>query len=72
MMDMVHVGDMWVGVSHRLMFMKMRMRLARRIDWAVDMTMVFIMHVWMGVGQRNVEMLMFMMLSHVQPDATRH
>ena len=31
-MRMVHVRHMWVGVSHRVMFVKMRMRLARRID----------------------------------------
>jgi hypothetical protein len=72
MMHMVHVRDMWVNVSHRLMFVKMRMRLARRIDWAVDVTMVFIMHMRMSVGHRTMKVLMFMMLSHVQPHPSCH
>ena len=71
-MRMVHVRRMWVDVLHRLMFVKMCMRLARGGDGTVRMTMVFIMHVRMGVAHGSVEVLMFMMLSHVQPHASRH
>jgi hypothetical protein len=51
-MSVMHVRDMWVGVAHRLMFVQMRMRLTRRIDGTVCMTMVFIMQMRMRVGHR--------------------
>ena len=69
---MMHVRDVWVGVLHGLMFVKMGMRLAGRIDDAVGVTMVSIMHVRVRVSHRSMKVLMFMMLSHVQPHASRH
>jgi hypothetical protein len=69
-MRMVHVRQMWVDVLHRLMFVKMCMRLARGVGGR--MTMVFIMHVRMGVAYGRMEVLMFMMLSHVQPHSDCH
>jgi len=64
-MCMVHVRHMWVDVLHRLMFVKMCMRLAWGVDGTVRMTMVFIMHVRMGVAYGRMEVLMFMVLSQV-------
>jgi hypothetical protein len=58
-MRMVHVRHMWVDVLHRLMFVKMCVRLARGVDGTVRMAM--------GVAYGRMEVLMFMMLSHVQP-----
>jgi hypothetical protein len=58
---MVHVRDVWVGMLHGFVFVKMGMRLAGRIDDTVGMTMVFIMHVPMRVSHRSMEVLMFMM-----------
>jgi hypothetical protein len=69
---MMHVRDVWVGVLHGLVFVKMGMRLARWVNGAVGVTMVFIMHVRMRVSHRSMKVLMFMMLSHVQPHASRH
>jgi hypothetical protein len=56
-MCMVHVRHMWVDVLHRLMFVKMCMRLAWGVDGTVRMTMVFIMHVRMGVAYGRMEVL---------------
>ena len=71
-MRMVHVWDMWLGVSHRLMFVKMRVRLARRICGSVRMTMVLIMHMRVGVGHGSMEVHMVIVLSDVQPDSYGH
>jgi hypothetical protein len=72
LMDMVHIRDVGVDMSHRLVLVKMRMRLAGRINGTVRMMMVFIMHMWMGVGHRSMEVLMLMMLGQVQPHSHRH
>jgi hypothetical protein len=61
-MGMVHVRNVWVGVLHRLMLVRMSVRLARRIERIVRMTVVFIMHMRMRVGHRSMAVLMFMML----------
>jgi hypothetical protein len=50
-MGVMHVRGMWVCVSHRLVFVKMRVGLARRICSTVRMTMVLIMHMRMRVGE---------------------
>jgi hypothetical protein len=71
-MCMVHVRHMWVDVLHRLMFVKMCMRLAWGVDGTVRMTMVFIMHVRMGVAYGRMEVLMFMVLSQVQSHSDCH
>jgi hypothetical protein len=71
-MGVMHVRGMWVCVSHRLVFVKMRVGLARRICSTVRMTMVLIMHMRMRVGHGSMKMLMFMMLGHVQPHPSCH
>src|SRR6516164_6710932 len=69
---MVHVRDVGVGMSHWLVLVKMRMRLAGRINDAVCVTMVFIMHMRMGMDHRRMEVPMLMMLGHVQPHSHGH
>ena len=54
------------------MLVRMRMGLARRVLGTVRVLMVFVMQMRMRVSHRLVNVLMFVMLSHVQPDTYRH
>ena len=71
-MGVVHVGGVWVDVSHWRMFMKMRVRLAGWIENSMGMAMVFVMNMRMRMTHRTMEVLMFMTLSQMQPHARRH
>src|SRR5215470_15027168 len=71
-MSMMHIRDVCVGMPHRLMFVNMRMRLARRIADTVGMAMVLIMYMGMRVDHASMEVLMFVMFSHVQPYSDSH
>ena len=71
-MSMMHIQDVCVGMPHRLMFVNMRMRLARRIADTVGMAMVLIMYMGMRVDHASMEVLMFVMFSHVQPYSDSH
>ena len=52
--------------------MHMSVRFAGRVLGPVCMLMMFIMHVRMCVRHRLVNVLVFMTLGHVQPDAHSH
>jgi hypothetical protein len=71
-MGVVHVGGVWVDVSHWRMFMKMRVRLAGWIESTMGMAMMFGLHMRMRLAHRTMEVLMFMTLSQMQPHAHCH
>ena len=50
----------------------MRVRLANRIVWPVDMLMMFVMPVPMLVHHLGMPVLVLMLFGHVQIDAKRH
>src|SRR6266566_9194360 len=54
------------------MLVRMRMGLARRVLGTVRVLMVFVMQMRMRVSHRLVNVLMFVMLSHVQPETQCH
>jgi hypothetical protein len=72
LMGMVHVRHVWVGMSHRLMLMKMGMRLPGWIASVVRMTVVLVMSMRMRVDHGTMDVFMLVMFSHVQPHASRH
>src|SRR5436853_4098057 len=71
-MPVVHVGRVRVCVPQRRMPMEMRVRFAGRVERAMVMTMVLIVHVRVGVRRGLVHMLVFVMFGQVQPYANRH
>jgi hypothetical protein len=54
------------------MYMRMGVRLTRRVAWRVIVRMIFVVHVRMGVRQRLVNVLVFASFSHMKPDTQRH
>ena len=54
------------------MLVRMGVRLARRILGTVRMLMVLVMHMRMRMHHRLVDVVVFVMLSDVQPDTQCH
>jgi hypothetical protein len=69
---MVHVGHVGMRVLEPTMTMRMGVRFAGRVLGQVWMLMVLVMHVGMRVHQRLMDMLVLVVLGHMQPDARRH
>ncbi len=72
MMPVVQIRVMRVCVVQRLMGMRMRMRLACRISWRVDVTMMLIVPVRMLVLDGLMTVLVLVMLGQVQPHPCTH
>jgi hypothetical protein len=68
-MGMVHIRHVRVGVLQRFMLMKVGMRLSRRVERAVAVTVVLIVDVWMSVCHCLVQVLMLVALGQVKPYA---
>jgi hypothetical protein len=68
----MHVGRVGMFVFEPGMHMEMRMRLPWWVFQIVLMVVVLIMHVRVCVRHRLVDMLMFMALGDVQPNAQSH
>ena len=72
LMPVMHVGHMRVRMPHHRMLMKMRVRLARRVEAAMRMAVVLIVSMGMGMAYRLVQVLMLVMLGQMQPHPKRH
>jgi hypothetical protein len=68
-MPMMDVRVMWVGMSQPRVSVAMGMRFARRIAWRVLVLVVLVVVVEMCVFQRLMDVLVFVSLGDVQPDA---
>ena len=71
-MSVMQVRIVWMLVDHRCVPMPMRVRLANRIVWPMDMLMMFIVPMPMLVHHLGVPMLVLMLFGYVQIDAKRH
>ena len=71
-MAVMHVRHMGVRMPEWPVFVKMCVRLARRIVNAVLMTMVFVMNMRMSVCQCLMRMFVFVAFGQMQPHADRH
>ena len=72
MMMVMHVRHVRMRVAQPAVSMEMRMRFARRIRRLVRMTVMLVMDVRMGVRSDLVNVLVFVMLGDVQPNANGH
>jgi hypothetical protein len=68
-MPMMDVRVMRVGMSQPRVLVPMGMRFARRIAWRVFVLVVLVVVVEMFVFQRLMDVLVFVSLGDVQPDA---
>jgi hypothetical protein len=68
-MPMMDVRVMRVGMSQPGVLVPMGMRFARRIAWRVFVLVVLVVVVEMFVFQRLMDVLVFVSLGDVQPDA---
>ena len=68
-MPVMDVGVMRVGMCQPLVSVAMGMRFARRIAWRVLVLVVLVVVVEMFVFQRLMDVLVFVSLGDVQPDA---
>jgi hypothetical protein len=59
-------------VLHRLMFLKVGVRLARRVKGTLGVAMMFIVHMRIRVGESLVNVLVLVVLGQVQPHAQSH
>jgi hypothetical protein len=71
-MPVMDVGVMRVGMSQPRVSVPMGMRFARRIAWRVLVLVVLVVVVEMFVFQRLMDVLVFVSLGDVQPDAEEH
>ena len=71
-MPVVQVRIVRVFMDHRRMLVSMRVRLAYRIVWPMDMLMMSIVAVPMFVHHLGVPVLVLMLFGYVQIDAERH
>ena len=69
---MMDVRVMWVGMSQPRVSVPMGMRFARRIAWRVLVLVVLVVVVEMFAFQRLMDVLVFVSLGDVQPDADEH
>ena len=72
LVNMVHVRRMRMGVAHRAMLMEVRVRLARRVERAVRMLMMLIVHMRVRVRHRLVSVFMLVPFGEMQPYSRRH
>jgi hypothetical protein len=71
-MPVMDVGIMRVGMCQPRVSVPMGMRFARRIAWRVLVLVVLVVVVEMFVFQRLMNVLVFVSLGDVQPDADEH
>ena len=69
LMPMMDVRVMRVGMSQPRVSVPVGMRFARRIAWRVLVPVVLVVVVEMFVFQRLMDVLVFVSLSDMQPDA---
>ena len=69
---MMDVRVMWLGMSQPRVSVPMGMRFARRIAWRVLVLVVLVVVVEMFAFQRLMDVLVFVSLGDVQPDADEH
>ena len=68
----VDVGVVCVGVGHRLVPVRVAVRLPRRVVGGVLVPVVFVMDVQVVMLHRLVAVFVFVPLRQVQPDAHAH
>lgn len=71
-MPVVDVGVMRMGMDHRLVTMRVRMRLAWRFARTVGVLVVFVVGVEVVVFHRLMPVLVLVSFCEMQPDAQRH
>jgi hypothetical protein len=71
-MPVMDVGVMRVGMFQPRVSVAMGVRFARRIAWRVLVLVVLVVVVAMFVFQRLMDVLVFVSLGDVQPDADEH
>ena len=68
----VHVGDMRMLVCEPFVAMPMRMRLAERIAWSMNVLMVLVVDMRMTMLEGLMDVFVVMLLGQVQPDTEAH
>ena len=71
-MRVMHVRHVRMPMSHWLVLVRMRMRLAGRVRTFMGVSVMDVMHMRMRVNESLVKMLMLVMFGQVQPYADRH
>ena len=71
-MRVMHVRQVRVPMSHWLVLVRMRMRLAGRVRSYMGVSVMDVMHMRMCMNESLVKMLMLMMFGQVQPYANGH
>ena len=71
-MRVMHVRQVRVPMSHWLVLVRMRVRLAGWVGSFMGMSVMDVMHMWMRVNESLVKMLMLVMFGQVQPYADGH
>src|SRR5215469_3262533 len=71
-MRVMHVRQVRVPMSHRLVLVRMRMWLAGRVRSFMGVSVMDVMHMRMCMNESLVKMLMLMMFGQVQPYANGH
>ena len=71
-MRVMHVRHVRVPMSHWLVLVRMRMRLARRVRSFMGVSVMDVMHMRMRMNESLVKMLMLVMFGQVQPYADGH
>ena len=71
-MGVVHIRKMRMLVAQPIMPVAVRVRLARRVVWTVDVLVVLVVHVRMSMLHGLVLMRMLVSLGQMQPDADPH
>jgi len=65
----MHIGRVWMSVFQSVMPVSMRVRLSWRISGFMRMLVMLVMNVRVRMHHRQVDMLVFMALREMQPNA---
>jgi hypothetical protein len=68
----MHIWDVRMRVPYPAVLVVVRVRLAGRVQLAVRVLMVLIVHMWVRVSHRFVNVLMFVAFCQMQPDPHGH
>ena len=72
LMPVMDIGVVWMRMYQTRVLVTMGMRFARRIVGRMRMLMMLVMVMEMFVFQRVVDVLVFVLLGHMQPNAYEH